>query len=227
MARVRTTTRTIPITPEDRRKRTGVEEEAAPILRANRCRHNKLAGIGCQDRAAPLIVGNHCYENGQSGIGANSANPVIVRNHIEKNGTAGIGIEGGSEALIIENTCEENRLVAIGIPNGGKAVLRKNTLVRTGGAPPIVAILGGGEAVLIDNIIRGGGVAGVMLDGRLRAIDNVIQGENRGTGILVRPDGEATLAGNQIDGYRTPVREMKGGTGRAKDKPRGKKSDGK
>ena len=32
MARARTTTRTIPITPEDRRKRTGVEEEAAEVV---------------------------------------------------------------------------------------------------------------------------------------------------------------------------------------------------
>lgn len=202
----------------------GVEEEAAPIVRSNRCHHNKLAGIGCQDRAAPLVVANHCYENGKAGIGADSANPVIIRNRIERNGTAGIGIEGHSEALIIENTCEENRLVAIGIPDGGKAFLRKNTLFRTGGAPPIVAILGGGEALLIDNIIRGGGVAGVMLDGRLRAIDNVLRGENRGTGILVRPNGKATLEGNQIEGYQTAVREMKEGTVPRKARPGERKS---
>lgn len=183
----------------------GSDEESAPIIRGNRCFKNKLAGIGCQEHASPLILDNHCYENGAAGIGASSAYPTLIRNKSEKNASAGIGISGESKALVIENTCIENKLIAIGIPNGGEATLIKNTFVRTGGMPPIVAILGGAKAVLIENTIKGGGVGAIMLDGQLNAIGNTLEGQNGGNGIVIRENGSAVLSGNRISGYRKTV----------------------
>ena len=80
--------------------------------------------------------------------------------------------------------------------------LQKNTLVRTGGMPPIVAIFGDAKVVLTGNIIKGGGVAGVMSGGRLYAIGNTIEGQHGGSGILARKDSEATLSDKRISGYR-------------------------
>ena len=186
----------------------GVEDEAAPVVRSNRCYRNKLAGIGCQNGSSPLLADNHCFENKAAGIGVNSASPLLLRNRLEKNEAAGIGIRGTSKASVLDNTCLENRLVAIGIPDGAEAVLQNNTLVRTGGMPPIIAILGGSRAVLINNTIKGGGVAGVLLEGNLNAMGNVIEGQKGGAGILLRKDSEAILTGNRISGYRTPVSDQ-------------------
>lgn len=186
----------------------GTEDKAAPIIRNNRCYRNKLAGIGCGESSSPLIADNHCFENKAAGVGVNSAKPLLLRNRIEKNERAGIGISGTSKARVLDNTCIENRLVAIGIPDGAEALLQGNTLVRTGGMPPIVAILGGSKAVLIDNSIKGGGVAGVLLEGSLNAMGNVIEGKKGGAGILARKNSEATLTNNRITGYRDAVSDQ-------------------
>ncbi len=185
----------------------GSDEEAAPVIRGNRCYRNKLAGIGCRDHSSPIIAENHCYENGAAGIGLNSSNALLLRNRVERNNAAGIGISEASQAYVIENTCLENRLVAVGIPGGGEALLQNNTLVRTTGMPPIVAVLGKAKAVLNGNTIKGGGVAGVLLDGQLVAIGNVIEGDGGGSGIVVGESSEATLSGNRISGYRNEVRD--------------------
>ncbi|MFT6861696.1 MAG: hypothetical protein ACJAVK_000249 [Akkermansiaceae bacterium] len=186
----------------------GSEEEASPIIRGNRCHRNTLAGIGCRDHSSPLIVENHCYENKAAGIGVDSADALLFRNRVERNEAAGIGIRNGAKASVIENTCMENGLVAVGIPNGGEVLLQKNTLVRTGGMPPIVAIFGDAKVVLTGNLIKGGGVAGVMSGGRLYAIDNTIEGQNGGSRILARKNSEITLSKNRMSGYRVAVRDQ-------------------
>jgi hypothetical protein len=84
-------------------------------------------------------------------------------------------------------------------------MLKGNTFARTGGMPPVVAILGGSKATLIENRIKGGGVAGVILDGQLEARDNIIEGQNGGSGILAKGNSKAILEGNQISGYRNQV----------------------
>lgn len=183
----------------------GTDEAAAPIIRNNRCHHNELAGIGCREHASPIIDHNHCYENKAAGIGTESSTALIRGNRCEKNGTTGIGISGTSTALVVGNTCEENRLIAIGIPDGGEALLYGNTFVRIGGMPPIVAILNGSTATLIENTISGGGIGAIMLDGKLTAIGNTVAGKNGGSGIVIRKNGHATLSGNTITGYRKPV----------------------
>ncbi|HIG84732.1 MAG TPA: DUF1565 domain-containing protein [Verrucomicrobia bacterium] len=186
----------------------GAEDESAPIIRGNRCYRNKLAGIGCQNESSPLIVDNYCFENMAAGIGVDSAKPLLLRNRLERNKMAGIGIRGNSQARVIDNACIENRLVAVGIPDGSEVLLQNNKLVRTGGMPPIIAILGGSKVVLIKNTIRGGGVAGVLLEGKLNAIDNVIEGQNGGSGIMIRKDSKVILTANQISGYRNEVNDQ-------------------
>ena len=62
--------------------------------------------------------------------------------------------------MIIENKCIENKTVAIGVRNASNAYVAKNELVRTGGMPPMIAIREDSSAVVIDNTIKGGGVAG-------------------------------------------------------------------
>jgi hypothetical protein len=186
----------------------GVEDEAAPIVRSNRCYRNEAAGIGCRSDSAPLIVDNHCFENDAAGIGAASAQPLLFQNRLEKNETAGIGIRGHSKAYLLENTCLENRLVAVGMPDGAEAFLQKNTFERTGGMPPIVAILGGSKASLIGNTIKGGGVAGILLEGNLTATENVLEGQNGGAGILAKENSEVALLRNRIEGYRNAVSDQ-------------------
>ncbi|MCB1234103.1 MAG: right-handed parallel beta-helix repeat-containing protein [Verrucomicrobiae bacterium] len=198
----------------------GVEEEAEPVLRGNRCHHNTLAGIGSQSGARPVLVENHCHDNAAAGIGARSGEAIAIRNRVEKNGSTGIGVEGDARAVLVGNLCEENRLVAVGVPAGGEAVLVDNTLVRTGGMPPIVAILKGATAAMVGNTVRGGGVGAVMLDGRLRAVANTLEGANGGSGIVVRKEAEAFLSGNTITGYRKPV----SGEGRVVGEPEGRES---
>jgi parallel beta-helix repeat protein len=179
----------------------GIEEEAAPIVRNNRCFRNKAAGIGCRDHAAPLLIGNICSENEASGIGSQSANPTILQNQIEGNKTSGIGISGESNAVLIGNVCKDNHLVAVGIPEGGSAFLHRNQLSRKDGMPPIVAILKEAGAVLTENQIEGGGVAGVMIQGSATLIGNTLEGTGGGTGVFVR-EGSGVLSKNKITGYR-------------------------
>ena len=88
---------------------------------------------------------------------------------------------------------------------GGEAVLLGNTFVRSDGMPPIVALLQGARATLIENSIQGGGVGGIMLDGRMEAFRNTIEGKGGGSGVVVQEKGEATLMGNRISGYRKEV----------------------
>ncbi len=184
----------------------GSDEEAAPVIRNNRCYQNKRAGIGCQNDANPIIEGNHCYENNAAGIGLSSATAFIRKNRCEKNKAAGIAISGkDSSAVLIANICEENRLIAVGVPDGATAVLQGNTFARTGGMPPIVAILGGSKVTLIENTIKGGGIGAIMLDGELTAINNTITGRKGGSGIVIRENGHAVLKGNKITGYRKTV----------------------
>ena len=187
----------------------GCDEGASPIIRENRCHRNKLAGIGARSNSAAFILANQCRENNAAGIGVNTAGAVIVGNQIENNMTAGIGISGKSKVSVIENTCRENRLVAVGIPDGAEALLQGNTLERTGGMPPMIAVLGNSKAVLIDNTIKGGGIAGVMLSGRLDAIGNIFEGQNGAHGILARENSEALLSRNGITGYRVTVSDQK------------------
>ena len=186
----------------------GSEEEAAPVIRNNRCYRNQLAGIGSRDHATPLVIDNQCHENHAAGIGLAGADALLVGNKLERNKSAGIGISGKSQAVVVRNTCRENRLVAVGIPGESQALLYGNTLERKEGMPPIVAILNGSEAIMVENTVAGGGVAGILLQGKLMAMRNTLSGSGGGSGISVADGAEAVLAENGIQGYREEVRNQ-------------------
>jgi hypothetical protein len=190
----------------------GCEEHAAPIIRNNRCYRNAMAGIGAQTGARPVIVGNECHDNRMAGIGTREeARAVIVGNTCRQNEQAGIGVRSGAHAVICDNDCLENRLVAIGLPDGAKAVIHGNRLSRTGGMPPLVAVKGGAHAVLTDNEIRGGGVAGVLIEGRALLHQNRFlgQGPGQGTAVWVWPQSRVTVAESSFRGYRHAVNASK------------------
>jgi hypothetical protein len=183
--------------------------EARPIIVGNTCFENKMAGIGTEEGAAPIIRDNHCYKNLMAGIGNRSGSrPVIVGNESRENMTAGIGVRGDSAAIIVGNRCIENRLVAIGLPDGATAHIQGNELQRTGGgAPPLVAVKGGSSAVLVDNSIRGGGVAGVLVQGTVQLSGNRFfgAGGKQGSAIWVWDKSTVLASGNQFTGYRNAL----------------------
>lgn len=188
----------------------GVEEEAAPVLRDNHCHGNELAGIGAESGATPVILENRCEDNGASGIGIRDASPLIFKNRVEKNATSGIGLDGSKKAVVIANACIDNTMVAIGLPNGADAVLVGNELSRDGGMPPLVAVLEKSAATLVENTLKGGGAAGVMVGGKIRLFGNTLEGNGGGTGVLVRTEGSATLLENTISGYRNRLIKQEG-----------------
>lgn len=210
----------------------GSQQDAAPTIRNNRCYRNEMAGIGSRSGARPVIVDNECFENEMAGIGAREgatsvvrgnhshhnrqagignrlgARSIIVENDSHDNQTAGVGVRGKETvALVVGNRCRENRLVAIGLPDGATGLLHGNELQRTGGVPPLVAIKGGSVALVTDNIISGGGVAGVLAQGDVVLIGNRFQGKGLGQGsaVWVWKDSKVMVARNHFSDYRNAV----------------------
>jgi parallel beta-helix repeat protein len=195
---------------------------ARPVIVDNDCYENKMAGIGSREGAAPYILNNRCYRNEMAGIGSrDSARPVIIGNESRENLMAGIGVRTESKALIIGNKCLENRLVAIGLPDGASAFIHGNELARTdGGAPPILALRSNASAVVSENIIRGGGVAGVLVQGTAHIHGNQFEGrgpDKQASAIWV-PFGGAfnikstvTVSKNTCTGYRNLINASQSG----------------
>lgn len=169
----------------------GTREEAEPVIRNNKCYRNKLAGIGSRTGARPTIIGNECYENGEAGIGQRAdARTTIIGNYCHHNNASGIGFAAckRGESTVVNNRLIDNALVAVGINSGWKVNLSGNELSRTGGLPPIVMVFAGSTATFSDNVIRGGGVAGIRVAGEVR-IDN-----NRFEGTKLRRGGPPNFA---------------------------------
>ena len=111
-------------------------------------------------------------------------------------------------AIIVNNRCLENRLVALGLPDGATAFVHGNTFKRTGGgAPPLVAIKSGSTAVFSNNSVTGGGVAGLLAQGRILAVGNSFHGKGPGQGsaIWVWKGSTIAVAHNRFDGYRNAI----------------------
>jgi parallel beta-helix repeat protein len=205
----------------------GSRDGAAPIIRKNRCYKNEMAGIGSRLGAKALIVDNDCFENKLAGIGSREgAMPIIQGNRCYKNELAGIGsrqgafclIEGnesrenkfagigarrGAVVMLLHNKCIENRLVAIGLRHGSAAYILDNELVRTGGVPPMIAVREDSAALIVGNTIKGGGVAGIIVDGIGRIRANRMQGGGKsGSAIWGWGKADLTVVGNDVDGYR-------------------------
>lgn len=196
----------------NRRAGIGIRSGAdtRPVIEDNHCHHNGMAGIGIDEAAEPFVRGNRCENNAMAGIGAQGgAQPILVGNQCRGNAAAGIGLRAGSAGILRNNLCEDNSLVAIGLLDGTRAIISGNTLSRAGGMPPLVAIRGGSEAVMIGNTLRGGGVAGVLLEGRAILSDNVIAGSDpgRGNGIWLWNGSAALASGNVISGFKTEVQQ--------------------
>ncbi len=194
---------------------------ARPVIVENECFENKMAGIGSREGAAPVIRSNVTYRNEMAGIGnRRGARPVIVDNESRENQMAGIGVRDKETiAVIVGNRCLENRLVAIGLPDGATGYIHGNELNRTeGGAPPIVAIRGGSHAVVSNNLIHEGGVAGVLVSGTAIISGNQFQGrgaDKQGSAIWVPFGGsfdfESTVvaSNNRCTGYRNLINANK------------------
>lgn len=210
----------------------GTETEAVAVIRGNKCYKNQMAGIGSRTGARPIIEGNHCYENRMAGIGSQENSiPIIRNNHCKKNGQAGIGTQTGARALIVENEvhnnstagigvrekanaiilgnkCIENRLVAIGIRNGSDAYIGQNQLVRTGGMPPMIAVRENSSVVVVDNTITGGGVAGVMVQGKATISGNQFKGNGPRAGgppnfaAWIHGGSNVSFSNNRTDRWR-------------------------
>ena len=189
----------------------GTREEASPTIRNNRCYKNKLAGIGSRTQATPTIVGNECYENEKAGIGQQSdAATILIGNYCHHNKTAGIGFASckSGRSTVMNNRLIDNALVAVDINPGWSVHLSGNELSRDGGLPPIVMVFQGADATFTNNVIRGGGVAGIRVAGTVRADNNEFAGTSlRRVGppnfaIWALPGSDVTMTGNKVHGWR-------------------------
>ncbi|MCA9151769.1 MAG: right-handed parallel beta-helix repeat-containing protein, partial [Planctomycetales bacterium] len=183
--------------------------ETAPLVEDNECFENAMAGIGCRDRATPILRHNKCHHNRAAGIGcADSSEPVVIANQCYENEQAGIGVSAGVHAVIHKNECRENRQVAVGVVGGSIAIMTQNVLSRSGGVPPIVAIRADSGALLHDNELTGGGVAALLVQGRVTAHDNkfLSNADRTGQGIWVWPGATLDAFANQFDGFGPAIR---------------------
>jgi hypothetical protein len=141
-------------------------EGTAPVVEANECYENAMAGIGCRDGASPLIVGNNC---------------------------------------------RENKLVAIGVTEGSRAIIVRNRLARTAGVPPIIAVKDDSTATILDNHISGGGVAALLIQGKVTVRGNTFLGggEKQGKAVWVWENSTVTISGNSFHGYGAAVNATK------------------
>jgi hypothetical protein len=197
----------------------GAREESAPTIRKNRCYRNKLAGIGSRTGATPRIIENECYENGKAGIGQMSGTQtVLIGNYLHHNKTSGIGFDSGKggKSHVEKNRVIDNAMVAVGIHSGWTVELVANELSRKGGLPPIVMVFAGSEVTLKDNVIRGGGVAGIRVAGMVKAENNEFDGTSlRKVGppnfaIWGLKGSRVTMNDNQVAGWRHALHSTEG-----------------
>ncbi|MCR9234467.1 MAG: right-handed parallel beta-helix repeat-containing protein [bacterium] len=189
----------------------GASESAAPLIRNNRCYQNRLAGIGSQSHASPTIIGNECYQNGQSGIGQQGdAVTTLINNYCHHNKTAGLGFADckSGRSTVVNNRIIDNAQVAAGVHSGWTVQFLGNEFARQGGLPPILMVFAGADVTLTGNTIRGGGVAGIRVAGKLRAENNELAGTSLrkvgppNFGVWALPGAEVTLTDNRFHHWR-------------------------
>lgn len=189
----------------------GASEESAPVIRNNRCYKNKLTGIGAQSHATPTIIGNECFENGRSGIGQQGdAVTMVINNYCHHNKASGLGFSPckSGRSTVINNRIIDNGKIAVGINTGWTVSLSGNELSQKSGLPPILMVFQGSEATLTNNVIRGGGVAGIRVAGKVRAEHNEFAGTSlRRVGppnfaIWALPGSDITMNENKIHHWR-------------------------
>lgn len=187
---------------------------SSPVIRGNDCHHNIRAGIGISEGSSPKVTGNRCHHNRRAGIGIRTGKetqPVVEGNECSDNAMAGIGIEEQARPVLIRNRVRNNQLVAIGVAGGAEAVIRDNELSREGGAPPLIAVLEGCQAVITGNTLRGGGVAGILVKGKadIRANRLIATNPKAGNAIWAHAGAEITLGANEIEGWKQELSAAK------------------
>ncbi len=99
--------------------------------------------------------------------------------------------------------CLDNGLVAVGLRFGSIAYVIDNELARSNGMPPLIAVRQGSSALIVGKSLKGGGVAGILVDGTARIRGNQMHGSGKsGSAVWGTPKADLTIIGNQIDGYR-------------------------
>ncbi|MEZ6123193.1 MAG: right-handed parallel beta-helix repeat-containing protein [Planctomycetaceae bacterium] len=175
----------------------GVAEGAEPVIRANTCRENLRAGIGCR-AAAPIISGNTCVGNVRAGIGCREgATPVIVHNTCRENRRAGIGIRMKDTAPVVaDNLCEDNEMAGIGCRDSASPILRNN-ICRSNKMAGIGC--DGAMPLIVENLCERNQLAGIGIQGQAVAIiqkNRCI--ENRLVAIGVTDGSSATILENEL-----------------------------
>lgn len=195
----------------------GVREGAHPVISGNRCWRNLEAGIGIQGKSTALVSDNECWENEQAGIGhRDDSETVVSGNHLHHNKLSGIGFD---ESKAGKSTVERNRILdngrtAVGIHAGWSVRLTDNVFSRDGGLPPLVQVDRGSRAELTSNTFRGGGVAGLRVEGRVRAVDNRFEGGATGragggppqAALWALAGSDVLFAENSVKGWREALR---------------------
>ena len=187
--------------------RTG--KDTRPVVGDNECFENDMAGIGIEDGAMPVVRDNRCHDNLLAGIGVqDGASPQIVGNVCTANKQSGIGLSGKARATITRNRIKDNVLVAIGVTGASEASITDNDLARDGGMPPMIAVLDGSRATISGNVIRGGGVAGVLVKGSADIRDNRFLGNGPRKGgppnfaVWAQQGASVIFNNNHITGWR-------------------------
>ena len=134
----------------------------------------------------------------------------ILKNVCRENRASGIGVDG-AEAVVRDNQVINNALVALGIRKGSKVTLTGNTLRREGGMPPLVAVLEQSTVVMEKNVLHGGGVAGVLLQGTASISGNQFHGNGPRRGgppnfaVWVRAGSTVDFENNTVNRWRHAV----------------------
>ncbi len=221
----------------------GCRAGASPVLRGNRCYENALAGIGIQDGARPVVFGNLCHHNKEAGIGIQSGarahlahnecfenekagighrgdvETTLGGNHLHHNRASGLGFEEATAArsTVMNNRVLDNGAVAVGIHAGWKVTFSGNELASKEGMAPVVMVYPGAEAFFSENKIRGGGVAGIRAEGRVRAVRNTFESpelRRRGppsNAVWALPGSDIVFMDNAVSGWRHALFAEKAG----------------
>ena len=198
---------------KNRRAGIGIRsgKDTRPLVEDNDCFENDMAGIGAEEHARPIIRGNRCFKNKLAGIGCRlHAVAEILKNVCRENRASGIGVDG-AEAVVRDNQVINNALVALGIRKGSKVTLTGNTLQREGGMPPLVAVLEQSTVVMEKNVLHGGGVAGVLLQGTASISGNQFHGNGPRRGgppnfaVWVRAGSTVDFENNTVNRWRHAV----------------------
>lgn len=176
------------------------------VVRKNRLERNAADGLVVRQSGGSLIVDNTATGNGRAGIRIDGAHSSLIHGNTISSSQAGIAVRGeGAENQVIANEVVGN-LVGVRVQGtGGTAILQN--VVR--GPGHIGVVLQGSEAVL-----SGGSVSGVLTGADVagRATVRDLSMREITTGVVVRNGGRADLRSVTVRARATGVIVRTGGT---------------